>query len=94
MPNTLLRALGLKGGFHVGVEEGATPFGGAELCGSQAAGTAQVRAGESGVANVGVAENSACKERALQIGAVQIGVEENSAFHLSATEPGLRHFCG
>jgi hypothetical protein len=29
----LLGALGLEGGFHVGVEEGAAPFGGAQLGG-------------------------------------------------------------
>src|ERR1700722_7069103 len=83
---TLLRALGLEGGLHVGVEEGAAPFGGAELGGGQAASTAQVCTRERGVADVGVAKNCARQECALQIGAGQIGVEQDGTFHLRATE--------
>ena len=55
----LLRAQDLHGGLHLEVEQRAAPVGGADLSRGQAAGSAEIRAGERRAVKVGVTQDGA-----------------------------------
>ena len=90
----LLWALSLYSGLHVGIEQGAAPVGGADLGSGQAAGSAQVCAGERCAVKVGITQDGAGQHCSLQVCGLQIGIQKDRAFEFGSVQIGLGQFRG